>query len=97
MKPLMTVTLAGGAQTEVLLAEDIKDLSAHLGDYGRSVLWVFDSNTNKLFRQLPPARIILDSGEQSKNLTSLERIISSPSMKARPGRPHHRLRRGRRR
>jgi 3-dehydroquinate synthase len=76
MKPLMTVTLAGGAQTEVLLAEDIKDLSAHLGDYGRSVLWVFDSNTNKLFRQLPPARIILDSGEQSKNLTSLERIIS---------------------
>lgn len=75
MRPLMTVTLAGGAKTEVLLAKDIKDLSAHLGGYGRSVLWVFDSNTVKLFRQVPPSRIILESGEATKNLATLERII----------------------
>ena len=77
MRPLMTISLAGGATTDVLLAKDIQDLSAHLGGYGRSLLWVFDSNTVKLFRQLPPARIILDSGENSKNLASLERIIAS--------------------
>lgn len=74
---MMTATLAHGQQTTVLLADDLKDLAAHLGSYGRSVMWVFDTNTAKLFKQLPPSNIVLESGESSKNFSSLERIISA--------------------
>ena len=77
MKSLSTTTLANGKQTEILLADNLKDLSAHLGSYGRSVLWVFDSNTATLFKQLPPVNVVLESGESSKNFNSLERILSN--------------------
>lgn len=77
MKMMSTATLAQGRKTEILLAEDLKDLSVHLGNYGRSVMWVFDSNTAKLFKQLPPVHVVLESGESSKNFTSLERILST--------------------
>lgn len=77
MNTLRIVTLAHGKESTVLLADDLKDLSAHLGNYGRSVLWVFDTNTAKLFKQLPPVHVVLESGEASKNFTSLERILSS--------------------
>ena len=75
MKPLMTVTLAGGAKTEVLLADDIKDLSAHLGGYGRSVVWSSTPTPTSSFdsflhRDHPRKRRV------SQNLVSLERIIS---------------------
>ncbi|MDT4761411.1 3-dehydroquinate synthase family protein [Sphaerochaeta sp. PS] len=77
MNTLRTVTLDNGKETEIFLADDLKDLSAHLGGYGRSVLWVFDTNTAKLFKQLPPVHVVLESGESSKNFTSLERILST--------------------
>lgn len=75
MNTLRMVTLANDKQTEILLADDLKDLSSHLGNYGRSVLWVFDTNTAKLFKQLPPVHVVLESGESSKNFVSLERIL----------------------
>ena len=75
MNTLRTVTLANGKQSTILLADDLKDLSSHLGNYGRSVLWVFDTNTAKLFKQLPPVHVVLESGESSKNFVSLERIL----------------------
>lgn len=74
---MLTTQLDNGKQTEVLLADDLKDLSAHLGEYGRLVLWVFDTNTAKLFKQLPPSHVVLESGESAKNFTSLERILSA--------------------
>lgn len=77
MNTLRVATLAHGKQSKILLADDLKDLSAHLGNYGRSVLWVFDTNTAKLFKQLPPVHVVLESGEASKNFNSLERILSS--------------------
>ncbi|ADY13153.1 3-dehydroquinate synthase [Sphaerochaeta globosa str. Buddy] len=77
MKILTTTTLDQGKTTDILLADDLKDLSTHLGSYGRSVMWVFDTNTAKLFKQLPPAHVVLESGESSKNLASLERILST--------------------
>jgi 3-dehydroquinate synthase len=77
MKRVLSARLANGKESVVLMADDLKDLSAHLGSYGRSVLWVFDTNTAKLFKQLPPSHIVLESGESSKNFTSLERIISA--------------------
>jgi 3-dehydroquinate synthase len=77
MKTMMTATLAHGQQSTVLVADDLKDLASHLGSYGRLVMWVFDTNTAKLFKQLPPNHIVLESGESSKNFTSLERIISA--------------------
>jgi 3-dehydroquinate synthase len=77
MDSLLTATLANGKQTNILVADDLKDLAGHLGNYGRSVLWVFDSNTATLFKQLPPASVVLESGERSKNFASLERILSS--------------------
>ncbi len=76
MKILTTATLEHGKQTDVLLADDLKDLSTHLGNYGRSVLWVFDTNTAKLFKQLPPSHVVLESGESAKNFSSLERILA---------------------
>ncbi|MGH0054254.1 MAG: 3-dehydroquinate synthase, partial [Sphaerochaetaceae bacterium] len=77
MKSMVTTQLGNDRQTEVLLADDLKDLSAHLGEYGRLVLWVFDTNTAKLFKQLPPSHIVLESGESAKNFSSLERILSA--------------------
>ena len=77
MKSMVTTQLDNGKQTEVLLADDLKDLSAHLGEYGRLVLWVFDTNTAKLFKQLPPSHVVLESGESAKNFSSLERILSA--------------------
>ena len=74
---MVTTQLDNGKQTEVLLADDLKDLSAHLGEYGRLVLWVFDTNTAKLFKQLPPSHVVLESGESAKNFSSLERILSA--------------------
>ncbi len=74
---MSTATLAHGKTTDILLAEDLKDLSVHLGNYGRSVMWVFDSNTAKLFKQLPPVHVVLESGESSKNFNSLERILTT--------------------
>ncbi len=74
---MVKAQLENGRQTEVLLADDLKDLSAHLGEYGRLVLWVFDTNTAKLFKQLPPSHVVLESGESSKHFSSLERILGS--------------------
>ncbi|WP_320130833.1 3-dehydroquinate synthase family protein [uncultured Sphaerochaeta sp.] len=77
MKSLSTATLANGKQTDVFLADDLKDLSERLGNYGRSVLWVFDTNTATLFKQLPPANVVLDSGEIAKTFSSVERILAT--------------------
>lgn len=77
MKKLTTAVLDQGKTTDILLADDLKDLANHLGGYGRAVMWVFDTNTAKLFKQLPPAHVVLESGESSKHLSSLERILST--------------------
>ncbi len=74
---MMTAVLDQGKTTDILLADDLKDLANHLGGYGRSVMWVFDTNTAKLFKQLPPAQVVLESGESSKHFGSLERILST--------------------
>ncbi len=77
MKTMMTTQLENGRETQVLLADGLKDLSSHLGEYGRNVLWVFDTNTAKLFKQLPPSNVVLESGESSKTFSSLERILGA--------------------
>ncbi len=77
MRTLLTARLANNIESTVLLADGLKDLSTHLGSYGRSVLWIFDTNTAKLFKQLPPSHVVLESGESQKNFASLERIIST--------------------
>jgi 3-dehydroquinate synthase len=77
MRTLLTARLGNNSESVVLMADGIKDLSVHLGNYGRSVLWIFDTNTAKLFKQLPPSHMVLESGESTKNFTSLERIIST--------------------
>ncbi len=77
MRTLLTARLANECESTVLLADGLKDLSSHLGGYGRSVLWIFDTNTAKLFKQLPPSHVVLESGESTKNFASLERIIAT--------------------
>lgn len=77
MRTLLTARLANNTESVVLIADNLKDLSTHLGNYGRSVLWVFDTNTAKLFKQLPPAHVVIESGESSKNFASLERIVAT--------------------
>lgn len=76
MNRLMDVKL-GEKHTSVFIAEDIKDLSTHLSSYGQNVLWVFDSNTAPLFKQLPSSRIVLDSGEKNKTISSVEKILNA--------------------
>lgn len=77
MEKKFSVGLAGGAETNVLFAKDIKDLSNALSSYGENVFWVFDTNSARLFSSLPEKRIVLESGEVNKNMKSLEAIISS--------------------
>ncbi|MDD7202002.1 MAG: 3-dehydroquinate synthase family protein [Sphaerochaetaceae bacterium] len=77
MDELWKTTLAGGKTTTVLIASGLQDLSRHLGEYGRNVMWVFDTHTAKFFKQLPPNNIVLESGETNKNINSLLRIMGS--------------------
>lgn len=77
MDELWKTTLAGGKTTTVLIARGLPDLSHHLGEYGRNVMWVFDTHTAKFFKQLPPNNIVLESGETNKNINSLLRIMGS--------------------
>lgn len=68
-------TLAGGKETQVLLAKDFVDLSERLSGYGTDVLWVLDSNTARLVRPLPQYHVILEPGEPAKNWQGIERIL----------------------
>lgn len=77
MEKVFTVTLQSGKTTDVLFADSIKDLSSRLSSYSQNALWVFDTNTAPLFKNLPPNRIVLESGEKSKTWKSIERIISA--------------------
>lgn len=77
MKNLWSGVLANGKRTTVLMANDLKELSEHLGAYGGNVLWVFDTNTSNMFKQMPANRVVIESGEIHKNLNSLLRIIST--------------------
>lgn len=77
MDKTLSVTLAGGATTDVFFTSDVKDLSLHLSSYGRNVLWVFDVNSAGLFSELPQNRIVLDSGESTKLWPTIERILSA--------------------
>ena len=77
MEKVFSVTLQNGKVTKVYFSQDIKDLSHQLGTYGNNALWVFDTNTAPLFRNLPLNRVVLESGEKNKNWKSIERIIST--------------------
>lgn len=79
MDTLLKSTLAAGRTTTILMASGLKDLALYLGNYGRNVMWVFDTNTSNLFKQLPTNTIVLENGEEHKNLKSLLRILSSAS------------------
>lgn len=75
MNEQMTVTLAGGKKTNVLYLDDLNELATKLGTYGHRALLVADSNTANLFKRLPQNNIILQPGESSKNLASVEKIL----------------------
>ena len=62
--------------TKVLMADSFADLSYHVGTYGKSTLWVCDSNTARMVRPLPTPNVVLESGENSKSFACLERILS---------------------
>lgn len=62
-----------------MVSSGLKDLASYLSGYGRNVMWVFDTNTSNLFRQLPTNSIVLENGEEHKDLKSLLRILSSAS------------------
>jgi 3-dehydroquinate synthetase len=76
MEKLLSVNLAQGAESVCLIAKDIRDLSAHLSGYGQNVLWVFDTNTSPLFKQLPANRIVIEAGEKHKTIETVEKILS---------------------
>jgi 3-dehydroquinate synthase len=79
METLLKSTLAAGRTTNVLLSSGLKNLASYLSGYGRNVMWVFDTNTSNLFKQLPTNNIVLENGEENKNLKSLLRILSTAS------------------
>ncbi len=62
--------------TKVLMADSFADLSYHVGAYGKSTLWVCDSNTARMVRPLPSPNVVLEAGESSKSFACLERILS---------------------
>jgi len=75
MSENMSVTLANGKVSNVEMIEDLQGLSEKLGSYGNNVLWVADSNTATLFKRFPSGNVIIEAGEQSKNIQSVERIL----------------------
>lgn len=75
MNEQMIVTLSGGKQTKVSYLENLMELSTMISSYGQRALIVADSNTANLFKRLPPNNIILEPGESSKNLSSVEKIL----------------------
>ncbi|MFA7168815.1 MAG: 3-dehydroquinate synthase family protein [Sphaerochaetaceae bacterium] len=79
METLLKSTLACGRTSTVMVSSGLKDLASYLSGYGRNVMWVFDTNTSNLFRQLPTNSIVLENGEEHKDLKSLLRILSSAS------------------
>ena len=62
--------------TKVLMADSFSDLSYHVGTYGKSTMWVCDSNTARMVRPLPSPNVVLEAGESSKSFACVERIIS---------------------
>ena len=63
--------------TRVLVATDFNDLSYHVGTLGNNTLWVCDNNTSRMVRPLPTPNVIIEAGENSKNYSSVEKIIST--------------------
>lgn len=77
MEKALEVKLQDGKKSEVLVANDIKDLSHHLSSYGGNVLWVFDRNSASLFTSLPDQNVVLEPGEIHKGWRSIEIILSA--------------------
>lgn len=75
MEEKISVVLSGGKKSSVFIAANSSELSSRLGSYGRNILWVMDEHTSQLLRPLPPAHVILEAGEPSKNWRSVEIIL----------------------
>ncbi len=75
MNEIMNVKLSCGKETHVSYLNDLNELSSKLAAFGNKALWVADSNTANLFKRLPPTNIILNAGEKSKTLASVEKIL----------------------
>ena len=52
MDELWKTTLAGGKTTTVLMAQNLQDLSQHLGEYGRNVMWVSNPRAEQVGNQV---------------------------------------------
>lgn len=75
MNNQMTVSLSEGRKTEVIYLDDLNELAKRLGSYGHRSLLVADTNTANLFKRLPPNNVVIEAGEISKNLQSIEKIL----------------------
>lgn len=63
--------------TTVKFTDSFDKLAYDIGNLGNEILWIFDSNTARMVRPLPEPNVILEPGENSKSLTSIERIINT--------------------
>ena len=77
MEKRLSVNLQGGRHSDVYFSSSFDDLLKKTEEWGDNVFWVFDENSAKLLFSLPEKRIVLESGEIHKNISSLEAIISS--------------------
>ena len=59
------------------MVDGFQELSWEVGKFGKNALWVFDSNSALMVRPLPQPFVILQSGENSKNFASVQRILES--------------------
>ncbi|MCR5761582.1 MAG: 3-dehydroquinate synthase [Sphaerochaetaceae bacterium] len=55
--------------------DNFNELSYEIGNFGNNVLWICDTNTARMVRPLPQPNVIINTGEGSKNFTTLERIL----------------------
>ncbi|MCR4676483.1 MAG: 3-dehydroquinate synthase [Sphaerochaetaceae bacterium] len=69
-------TLFKYGKAEFKIAENFRELSYEIGNYGNDVLWICDTNTARMVRPLPQPNIIVSPGEGSKNFNTIERIIT---------------------
>lgn len=70
-------TIADSMGTEILIADSFSELAWEVGNLGRQILWVFDSNTALMVRPLPEPNVIIEPGEDSKRMSNVLRILDS--------------------
>ena len=75
MEKVFSATLKGGITSDVFFSLSIEGLKKKLGEYGKSVLYVLDTNTDGILSLPKENSIVLPPGESEKRWESIDLIL----------------------